>query len=66
MASMPIENMRDMVKSAYPGSTWSQRVDHMKDNQIVKLYYTFRDQGKFEFDKSRQVKGQMKIKGGDF
>lgn len=45
---MTIANMRDWVKSAYPGQKWKDKVDKMPDNQIIPLYYSLIKQGRIK------------------
>ena len=41
-------NMRDWVRSAYPGPNWKKKVDKMPDDQIIALYYSLVKQGKIK------------------
>jgi len=41
-------NMRDWVRSAYPGPNWKKKVDKMSDDQIIALYYSLVKQGKIK------------------
>ena len=41
-------DMRDWVKSAYPGPNWKKKVDKMPDDQIIALYYSLVKQGKIK------------------
>ena len=41
-------NMRDWVRSAYPGLNWKKKVDKMSDDQIIALYYSLVKQGKIK------------------
>lgn len=43
---MSIEQMRTRVIAAYPGPTWKDKVLAMGDNQIIRLYYKFLNEGK--------------------
>ena len=45
---MTIDNMRDWVKSAYPGEKWKSKVKTMPDDQIVPLYYSLIKQGRIK------------------
>lgn len=45
---MTTNNMRDWVKSAYPGLNWKVKVDKMSDSQIIALYYSLIKQGKIK------------------
>lgn len=45
---MQAYQMRDWVKSAYPGPNWMAKVDKMTDKQIVALYYSLIKQGKIK------------------
>ena len=41
-------NMRDWVRSAYPGPNWKKKVDKMSDDQIIALYYSLVKQGRIK------------------
>ena len=41
-------NMRDWVRSAYPGPNWKEKVDKMSDDQTIALYYSLVKQGKIK------------------
>ena len=41
-------DMRDWVKSAYPGPNWKKKVDKMSDDQIIALYYSLVKRGKIK------------------
>ena len=45
---MEAYQMRDWVKSAYPGAGWKAKVDKMTDEQIVAVYYSLVKQGKIK------------------
>jgi len=40
-----INAMRIFVSEQYSGKGWKEKVAKMKDEQIVKLYYTFKKRG---------------------
>lgn len=43
---MSVVNMREWVKSAYPGDKWRKKVENMSDSQIVAVYYNLLRSGK--------------------
>ena len=45
---MQIYQIKDWVKSAYPGLGWVARVENMSDAQIIALYYSLIKQGKIK------------------
>lgn len=45
---MSVDQMRDKVKEAYPGAEWKRKVNNMGENQIIALYYKFRNEGKIK------------------
>lgn len=47
MASVSINQMRDLVRNAYKGEEWRAKVDRMPDNQVIRLYYSFNERGTF-------------------
>jgi hypothetical protein len=46
--AMDAYQMRDWVKSAYPGPNWKTKVDKMSDEQIIALYFSLVKQGKIK------------------
>ena len=45
---MQVSQMKDWVKSAYPGPNWKTKVDKMPDAQIVALYNSLIKQKKIK------------------
>ena len=39
-------NMREWVKSAYPGTNWAKKVDKMTDEQVLAIYQRLVQTGK--------------------
>ena len=39
---------RQWLKTAYPGDTWSKRVDKMPTAQVTALYLKFEREGRFK------------------
>lgn len=39
--------MREMIRDAYPGPAWKDRVSRMPDDQVIAVYYNFLRSGKF-------------------
>ena len=37
---MSVQQMRNLVYNAYPGSKWKSRVNHMPDDQIIAMYHS--------------------------
>lgn len=44
---MDVHQMRYLVKQAYSGKKWKQKVDNMSDGQVTALYYSLARRGKF-------------------
>ena len=47
MSSYSINSMREDVADAYDGPSWKNRVWRMEDEQIIALWYSFKEKGKF-------------------
>lgn len=43
---MQTNQMRELIKSAYPGPNWKAKVNKMKDGQIIALYHSLVRLGK--------------------
>lgn len=44
---MSLEQMRQAIKDAYPGSPrWHRRVDRYPDSQVIAIYHRMREAGK--------------------
>lgn len=43
---MNIQNVRELVKKAYPGKKWYDKIDHMNDDQVFAILISLRRQGK--------------------
>lgn len=37
---MTVQQMRNLVYNAYPGSKWKARVTNMPDDQIIAMYHS--------------------------
>jgi hypothetical protein len=49
---MLVSEMRRKVKSVYGNSTWDARVDRMADNQVIAIFYSMEEKGKFKNKKA--------------
>ena len=45
---MTVEEMRVLVTKVYPNETWEARVRGMSDEQVMALYFKFRDNGRLD------------------
>lgn len=45
---MSVEAMRAAIFDVYPGWAWKDRVRNMADNQVIAVYYSFCEKGKFD------------------
>ena len=45
---MNVEYMRTKVMQVYPTHKWAAKVHRMPDDQVVAIFLTFKEQGKFE------------------
>lgn len=51
---MSVEEMREAIKKVYDGNAWKCRCELMPAYQVIAIYYSFRDKGKFK--KKKKVK----------
>lgn len=42
---MSVACMRTSIRKVYDTDTWRYRVDHMKDSQVIAVYYSFLHRG---------------------
>lgn len=48
MASCSVSEMRDIISKVYKGPAWKEKVRSMPDNQVIAVYYSFCEKGKFD------------------
>lgn len=51
---MLVSEMRRKIKSVYGNSTWDARVDRMADNQVIAIFYSMEEKGKFKKKKAER------------
>lgn len=56
--SISVDDMRFLVSQVYRGDKWKYKVKHMTDRQVIALYFSFCEKGKF--DKKPEKKVQSK------
>ena len=44
---MHIETMRSAISKVYPGESWKKRVEDMSTSQVVAVYHSFLESGRF-------------------
>ena len=44
---MTVDDMRVAITRIYPSVVWKQKVSRMYDNQVIAIYYSFCEKGKF-------------------
>lgn len=42
---MDISAMRDYILKMYPGPKWTEKVAHMRDNQVIAIYFSMKKKG---------------------
>lgn len=47
MATLSVYSMRCLIADVYSSQTWKERVKHMSDDQVIAVYYSFCEKGKF-------------------
>lgn len=55
MSYMDVDNMRSMIANVYDSSSWRCRVAAMSDNQVIAVYYSFLEKGKFDRGRRRKA-----------
>ena len=53
---LSIEQMRDKIASVYDGIGWKNKVHFMPEDQVMAIYYKFREQGYFKKKKESKPK----------
>lgn len=48
MAYQDVGSMRAAISKVYRGPAWRRKVSWMSDNQIIAVYYSFLEKGKFD------------------
>lgn len=46
--SISVDDMRFLVSQVYKGDKWKYKVQHMTDRQVIALYFSFCEKGKFD------------------
>ena len=46
--SISVDDMRFLVSQVYRGAKWKYKVKHMTDRQVIALYFSFCEKGKFD------------------
>ena len=46
--SISVNDMRFLISQVYKGNKWKYRVDHMSDRQVMAIYFSFCENGKFD------------------
>lgn len=45
---MTVSQMRSVISRVYDTSSWRAKVEHMSDDQVIAIYYSFAEKGKLE------------------
>lgn len=61
---MTVARMREAIAAVYPNNTWKRRVDAMPDYQVIAVYYSFEETGRFDkpVDKDGKTIGKREMK----
>lgn len=51
---MTIQQMRNKIAKVYSTKTWPYRVSIMPDSQVVAIYHSFLERGKFDTPKEEE------------
>lgn len=58
---MNVNLARDMISKVYPGERWLKRVQLMKPNQVMAIYYSFLRAGKFDISNKKEPTGPIEV-----
>lgn len=53
--------MRSKISQVYPYPKWTERVKWMPDNQVMAIYYKFRDEGRFDGVTTKKQEKKIKV-----
>lgn len=59
---MTVDQMRKAIIKVYPNDTWRRKVNRMYDNQVIAIYHSFKEHGKFDEVKKREKSEKKKQK----
>ena len=48
MSYYSVDDMRDDISKVYAGPEWKKKVKRMSDRQVMAIYYSFCENGKFD------------------
>lgn len=48
MSTPSVYEMRDIIARVYKSETWKEKVKHMSEKQVMGVYFSFLEQGKFD------------------
>ena len=63
---MSVQQMRAAIYEVYPGRSWKEKVNNMSDAQVIAVYYSFLETGKFDRKPAaKEPKNYVTEKGTD-
>ena len=65
MSSVTVEYMRSAISDVYPSREWRERVDKMPNDQIIAIYHSFLETGRFEKGPTKKPKYEPKTNDKD-
>ena len=60
---MTVSQMRARITEVYAGKSWKQKVDNMSEGQVIAVYHSFLNSGKF--NNKPQTKARVPNKRDD-
>lgn len=60
--SYSVDYMREDIASVYKGMAWKDKVSKMSDQQVMAIYFSFCEKGKFDNPKQQPVKAKINEK----
>lgn len=60
---MNLEYMREQIMAVYPGNRWAERCKAMGARQVVAIYHSFLNSGKFNKKLNPDTKEKPKFEG---
>ena len=60
---MDVNGMRDYILRMYPGPAWVEKVAHMRDDQVMAIYFSMKEKGQqpIKEDKRKKKERQLTI-----
>lgn len=60
---MHITQMRNLIAGEYPGVGWKRKCREMSERQVIAIYHSFLEKGRFDKKKQKEKKQKDKDEG---